>query len=297
MANTIGTSTYSSVWRAKYAKNTLQLSLRSSLIAEAVCKVDTSNSFYIHSPYLSGTIQAVVNTAGMTGTYAVTAQTTVEDSLTVTEEMTYATHVYDFERRLATIDLFQSFVEELGRAVTDNLNTWVVNELCESGTGTYTTPGGGFTTAANWTVILANLLSSVAGYRDAQAGHFLILENTDLVGVIQSQMASGFNFADSALRNGLVGNQAGVDIYVVRSGTFKDDSAGASGFSGTKTWTNVGHRVFGIKGLATYANPNGITYRELDVSLKTGKEIAVWANCGLKVWNKIASTIIDITIA
>lgn len=296
MANTIGTGTYSSVWRAKYAKNMLQLSLRSALIAEAICKVDRSDSFYIHSPYLSGTIQAVVNTSGMTGTYAVTAQTTVDDTLTVSEEMTYATHVYDFERRLATIDLFQSFVEELGRAIADNLNTWAVNELCEQGTGTYDTPSGGFTTSANWTIILANLLSQVAGYRDSQNGYFLVLENTDLVGVIQSQMASGFNFADSALRNGLVGNQGGVDIYVVRSGTFKDDSAGASGYSGTKTWTNSGHRVFGVKGVATYANPGGITYRELEVSLKTGREIAVWANAGLKVWNKIAATIVDITI-
>jgi hypothetical protein len=297
MANTIGTGTYSSVWRAKYAKDMLQLSLRSSLIAEAICRVDRSDSFYIHSPYLSGTLAANVNTSGLTGTYAVTAQTTVEDSLTVSEEFTYATHVYDFERRLATVDLFQSFVEELNRAIADSLNLWVVNELCESGTGTYSTPTGGFTTAANWPVILSNLLSKVAGYRDSLGGYFLVLENTDLVGVIQAQMATGFNFADAANRNGLVTNQAGVDIYVVRSGTFKDDSAGASGYSGTKTWTNSGHRVFGIKNLVTYANPGGIQYREIDVTLKTGKEVLVWGYAGLKVWNKIAATIIDITLA
>lgn len=294
--NTIGTGTYTAVWRTKYASKLLQMSMRSALVAEAICNVDRSDSYYIQSPYISGTTAAEVNTSGNTGTYAVSAWTTVEDYLAVTEEMTKAVHVYDFERRLATIDLFQSFVEELGRALADNLNTFVVNELCEDGTGTYSTPSGGFTTAANWTIILSNLLSKVAGYRDAQRGYFLVLENTDLVGVLQSQMASGFNFADAALRNGLVSNQAGVDIYVVPSGTFKDDAAGASGYSGTQTWTNSGHRVFGVKGVATYANPGGIHYRELDVTLKTGKEIAVWANCGVKVWNKTATMIVDITI-
>lgn len=297
MANTIGTGTYSSVWRAKYAKKTLQLSLRSSLVGEAICLVDRTDSYYIHSPYLSGTLAANVNTSGNTGTYTVTAQTTVEDTLTVSEEFTYGTHVYDFERRLATVDLFASFVEELNNAVTDSINTWVVNQVCEQGTGTYTTPAGGFTTAANWPVILANLLSKVAGYRGLPKGYFLVVENTDVVGIIQSQMASGFNFADAALRNGLVGQQAGVNIYVVPSGTFKDDAAGASGYSGTATWTNSGHRVFGIEGLVTFAMPGGVQYEEKSVSAKTGKEVVVWGNVGLKVWNKIAGFIVDITLA
>ena len=51
-------------------------------------------------------------------------------------------------------------------------------------------------------------------------GMFLVVENSDLVGILQSQMASGFNFSDMALRNGLVSTQLGVDIYVVRDGTF-----------------------------------------------------------------------------
>jgi hypothetical protein len=49
--------------------------------------------------------------------------------------------------------------------------------------------------------------------------------------------------------------------------------------------------------VATYANPGGITYRELDVTLKTGKEVAMWANAGLKVWNKTAGLIVDITLS
>lgn len=293
MANTINTGTYSSVWRAKYATKMLNMALRSALVANAVCKVDESNSFYIYNPYISSTQTAPVAT--IAGSYAVTDWATTEDSLTVTDQVTYGVHVREFENVLSSVDVYTSFVEELQRAVAAAADKWAVNVLCEDGTGTYTTPAGGFTSTANWTVILANLLSKVAGYRDAQDGYFLILENTDLVGVIASQMASGFNFADAALRNGLVSNQAGVDIYVVRSGTFTDDTT--STVSGTKTWTNSGHRVFGVKGVATFAMPGGIHYEEKSVTLKTGKEIAVWANIGLKVWATTATLVVDITLA
>lgn len=271
--------------------------MRTALIGEAICNVDRSNQKYIHSPYISGTTAGTVNTSGLTGTYSVSAWTTVDDYLEVTEEITYAVRILDFEDKLATIDLYQSFVLELGRSIQEKIDIFVVNQLCEQGSGTYSTPSGGFS-STNWPVILSNLLSKVAGYRDPvlSRGYFLVMEQADFVGVLQSQMASGFNFADAALRNGLVANQAGVDLYVVPTGTFKDDAAGASGYSGTQTWTNSGHRVFGIKGLCTMAIPGGIKYRDLEVTGYTGKEVLLWANLGVKVWNKIASFIVDITV-
>jgi hypothetical protein len=83
----------------------------------------------------------------------------------------------------------------------------------------------------------------------------------------------------------------GVDIYVVRSGTF------VSATIGSTTVTNSGHRVFGVNGVATYASPRGIQYDEKGVTGKTGREISVTALVGFKLWAQNASLVVDITLA
>lgn len=261
------------------------------MVAEAICQVDRTDSKYIANPYSnSGT--AIVQT--IAGTYTVATLTITEDTLTVADEFVYAEHILGFEEVLSRFDLFSARVEELSYIVAYTIDKWVLNEMCDNGGTDYDTPVGGFTTAGNWTEILANLLSKVAGYAEAYKGIFLVLENTDLTGVIQSQMATGFNFADTALKNGFVSNQAGVDIYVVRTGTFVD--ASASTVSGTKTWLNSGLRIFGVKGVATYAAPRQIHVDEKQVTLFTGRELSVWGLCGFKLWTPKAALIVRITI-
>lgn len=286
--NTIGTSTTGQTWRRKYFGAKLQQVLRNALVTEAITKVDRSGARYIANPYSSAVTAALQAVAG---TYSVSAWTTTDDNLSVTDEAIYGEHVFDFERVMSNYDLRSDRFDNMAYGVSAQIDKFVLNNLCEDGTGTYTTPVGGFTTAANWTVILSNLISKVAGYESAYQGLFLVLENTDLVGVIQSQMASGFNFADMALKNGLVANQAGVDIYVVRSGTFVSDTLG------TTTVTNSGHRVFGVKGVASVLLPGDFVYDEKGVSGKTGKEISVSQPLGFKLWTQNAGLVVDITLA
>jgi len=285
--NTI--STYTN--RRKYALAQIDTSLRHMLVAEAVCKVDRSDVRYIDNPYGSAPSTVVQAVAG---TYTPAALTTTDAGLTVADEFIVSEHIYDFESALSAFDLYSSRIDEMTFSVKAAIDKWVVNELCENGTGTYSTPSGGFTTPSNWTVILSNIISQSAAYADRMNGLYLILEDTDLVGVIQSQMSSGFNFADSALRNGLVSNQAGVDIYVVPSGTYADETTSTT--SGTKTWTNDGHRVGGVKNTATYAAPRGVQYDEKGVSGKTGKEVVVWGYVGFKAWVPRVALSIDITV-
>jgi hypothetical protein len=125
-------------------------------------------------------------------------------------------------------------------------------------------------------------------------GLFLVLENTDITGVIQTQVASGFSYADAALRNGLLGNYMGVDIYVVRTGTFVTDDIGSR--TGGTTITNSGHRVFGVKGSATFALGTPV-YEEKGVTAKTGKELAYGTAFGFKLWTQKAGLVVDITLA
>lgn len=163
--------------------------------------------------------------------------------------------------------------------------------MCEDATGTYTTPAGGFTTAANINTIMGNLQSKVAGYQDAFKGTFLVIENTDLVGFAIAGATNGFSVADATLKNGFMNNWMGTDIYVVRTGTFVDATIG------TTTVTNSGHRVFGVNKVATYASPRGMNFEEKPVTLKTGKEIVVYALVGFKLWAQKTGLVVDITLA
>lgn len=287
MANTLSTKTL----RDKYRKSQVTQALVNAVVAEKVCIVDSSDLKTISSPYISAvttTVQAVA------GTYSVAAMTTNDDTLTVADEFIAATHIFHFEQATSNFDLFFTAHQALSNSLVQAVDKWVVNCLCEDGTGALNTPAGGFTTAANFIQILAGIQSKVAGYADALNGVYLIVENTDLVGILQSQAASGFNFADTALRNGLVASMLGVDIYVVRSGTFADETT--STVSGTKTWTNSGHRVAGIKNVATYARPRWMTFEEKGVTGKTGQEVAAVCYAGFKQWTPTAALTIDITI-
>lgn len=278
-------STYGN--RDKYFQSQYEIVLRKALVAEKICMVDNSDEKRIQNPYGSqptATIQAVA------GTYSVTAWTVTDDALTVTDEVIYAEHVFAFEDFFAKFDIAASRLDNMMYAVSYGVDYFVLNNLCEDGTGTYTTPVGGFTTAGNINTIMGNLLSKVAGFENTY-GTFLVIENTDLVGFAIAGATNGFSVADATLKNGFMNNWMGTDIYVVRTGTFVDATIG------TTTVTNAGHRVFGANKVATYASPRGMNYEEKSVSLKTGKEIVVFCLIGFKLWSQKASLIIDITLA
>lgn len=176
-------------------------------------------------------------------------------------------------------------------AVAFGIDKFVLNNLCEDASGAYTTPAGGFTSASNVNEIMANLISKVAGFEDTYKGLYLVIENTDLVGFAIAGATNGFNIADATIRNGFMNEWMGVQIYVVRSGTF------VSATLGTTTVTNSGHRVFGVKGVSTYASPRGMQYEEKGVTGKTGKEIVVFGLVGFKLWAQKAALTVDITLA
>ncbi len=285
MANTL--STYS--LRHKYFQSNLQQALYNSLIAEKVCTVDRSDLKTIENPYItatSATIQAVA------GTYSVNAMTVTDDALSVNDEVLDATQIYDFETNTANFDLIADFLDELIYRVSYQIDQFVLNKILNLATGTYTTPVGGFTTAANIAIICSNLISKVAGFQSGLASNpFLVIENTDLVGFAQAQVASGFSYSDAALNNGFMSNYMGIDIYVIRAGTFTNATLG------TLSPANSGHRLFGISNLAVYASPRGVQYEEKGVTAKTGKEVVAYGYVGAKVWTPHAPLFVNITLA
>jgi hypothetical protein len=287
--NTVSSFTY----RNKYMMSTLQQVLRNAVVAEKICRVDRTDLYTIQNPYSS---QPTASSTGLTGTFSVSNWTTTNDALTVDTQVAIAEHVYSHQQTLTNFDMFADRADNQAYAFAYKIDYEVLNKLCEDGTGTYTTPSGGFTTASNIIPIMANLLSKCAGYQGVGTGYFLVIENTDIVGFAQAGATSGYSMADSVLRNGFMDSFMGVDIYVVRTGTFANATLGNG-----DAVTNSGHRVFGIKGLATYATPRGMTYEEVSVAESstgnTGKQLRTYGNIGFKVWTQIASLIIDITIS
>lgn len=274
--------------RDAYLQSQYEIVLRNALVTEKICNVDNSDNKRIQNPYggqPTATIQAVA------GTYSVTAWTITDDALTVTDEVIYAEHIFAHEEFFSKFDVAQSRLDNMMYAVAYGIDKFVLNNLCEDATSSYTTPAGGFTTAANINTIMGNLVASVAGYQGITGAPFLVIENTDLVGFAIAGATNGFTMADATLKNGFMNSWMGVDIYVVRSGTF------VSATLGTTTVTNSGHRVFGISGLATYASPRGIQYEEKGVTAKTGKEVVVYGLVGFKLWAQKAALFTDITIA
>lgn len=285
MANTL--STYS--LRHKYFMSNIQPALQKALVAEAICKVDNSQLKTIENPYItasSPTLQAVA------GTYSISALTVTDDALSVDDEVINPTHVFDFEMKTSNFDLMADFLTDLIYQTKEKIDKFVLNKILSQATGAVTTPPGGFTTPSNIPKIVGDCLGVVAGFAAGVASNpFLVVESTDITGFVQLQVASGFNYADSALNNGFMANYAGVKIYVVRTGTF------VTATLGTLSATNSGHRLFGLSNLAVYASPRGLAYVEKDVTLKTGKEVVVNAYIGAKVWAPHAPLFVNITLA
>jgi hypothetical protein len=286
--NTISTKTY----RDKYRLAKLDALLRRALISEKVFMVDRSGSKTIQNPYGS---QPVATVQAIAGTYSPASFTSTDDTLTVSDEVVCSEHVFDFENTLTNFDMFANRTDEQAFAVAAAVDLYVLNDITEQANGSYTTPVGGFTTAANINVIMSNLLSKVAGFDAQYKGTFLVIENTDLPGFIQAQATNGFSYADKSLNNGFMNSYMGVDIYVTRTGTFADDATTSD--SGTRTWTNSGHRLFGVKNVATYASPSGIKFEEKPVSGKTGMELVTYGYVGAKAWVTKYDLLIDITLA
>jgi len=280
------------MWGRKYRLAKLDQLLRKSLVAEKVCLVDRTQGKYINSPY-SSQPTAVVNTS-FVGTYTPATFTITDDTLVVSDEVVVGEHVFGFESALNKFDFIENRRDEQDNAIRTALDKWVVNELCDHANQTYSTPPGGFTTAANVIPILSNLLSKVAGYEQSYRNCYLIIENTDLPGLIQAFGSAGFQTADSWLKNGYIGSQMGIDFYIVRTGTFVD--ATTSTASGTKTWTNSGHRVFGVKKAATYAAPRGVQFSQFKRSSYTGFELSTEAYVGFRQWASTQDLTVDITL-
>lgn len=288
MVNTLSTKSK----RDKYRTAQVQQALKAAVVLEKVCIVDNSEVRTISSPYITAmttTVQALA------GTYTPAAIEISDDTLTVADEFICATHIFDFEQSTTEFDLFFTAHKAMTNSITTAVNKWGVNELCANATGSVTATAGGLTTAANWKKYLSKIVAACSGYDESSAGFYIIVQNSDLEGIVQDQATSGYSYSDAVNNNGYTTSQLGVDIYIVRDSTFVDATQTTA--SGSKTWTNAGHRVGGVKNVATYAAPRGIHFEEKGRTGYTGMEVVGIAYGGFKQWTPTATLTLDIDVS
>jgi len=269
--------------------NLLQEVLHNTLVADKIAVIDYSDVLYIDNPYGS---TGTVTQQTAVGTYSVATYTSTNDTLTVTEEFVWSEQIYDLEKVAQIADIKGSRMKEAMAQMATSIDKYVVNKICDVGTGTYTTPAGGFTTSANYIQMVGDLHTKFSGYSPAFNGLYVVIESGDVGGLFGAGASNGFGSADTWLRNGLLTSWGGFDWYVVRAGTF------VSATLGSDTFTNSGHRLAGVKGIVTVAMPGGkMQWIEKEVSGKTGVECAMVAYCGVGVWYQKRTLSVDITTA
>ena len=283
---TLNTNTATS-WRKKWMPNLLQEVLHKALVADKICTMDYSDVFYIENPYGSA---ATITQQAPIGTYSVATFTSAADTLTTTEEFVWSEQIYGIEKIAQMADIKNSRMQEAMAQMATSIDKYILNYMCDVGTGTYDTPVGGFV-EANIKTIAGELHGKFAGYSTVFNRKYVVIEAGDVPGLFGAGAGTGFTVADSWLNNGLQTSWGGIDWFVVASGTF------VSATLGTLTAINDGHRLAGIGGLATALMPGGrMQWMEKEVSGKTGVECAMAAYCGVDVWYQKRALTIDITI-
>lgn len=282
--------TEATAYRKKWLSNQFQTLLQSATVADDIMAVDTSNVKYIENPFADA---GVVTQQAPVGTYSVDTFAVTADTLTVTEEFVWSEHVFTFEQVLAAVDVKSSRLKEGLAKMATAVDKYALNALANGGTGAYTTPAGGFS-ATNAITIVSALSGKFAGFSEDYNGKYLVIEQSDLPGLIAAGMTNGFNFADTFLRNGYVGTLAwgGFAVYVKTDGTF------VTATLGTLSATNSGKRLAGIKKMATLARPSDrMVWEEKQISGSFGWEYAMGVYAGVKVWAQKAALTVLITLA
>lgn len=270
--NTISTTT----WSHEAKETTLQRNLESMVVAGRISEFKTGVKT-IENPYTDAV--AVTLNAPMTGGYTPADITTVDDSLTVTDEAIYPFHIRNFEEVFSDFDLGAKHLSIASAKLAQEIDKDLFVQL-DAGAANTIAVAGGFT-AANVIGEVAKLSQHIAGYENALNGSYLVIDASQMPAFVEAGALNGFTFSDSVLNNGFTGKDfMGHELYVVR-GTLPTDVA-----------------IAGIKGASTTGTGvRGVTLEEKGVSGKTGMEYAAYVYFKSAVWEQGKALVVKYDLA
>ena len=272
--------------RREYLMSKLNVNLKTKTVANDIFRIENTDSKTVLCPYITVTD---AQAGAITGTYVLGDATTVDETLTVDRQIITAIHLLDHETRFAEFSLGKQAMDEFASKSTILLDQWSLNMAVKNAGQTSAIKTFAKTTAVDDILELKNL---VAGYEESFDGNFyLVVENTESAGIEKAGAVAGFVYQDRILNGQRVKTLVGVDIHVVRAGTFVDATIATDAF------TNLNNRLFGVRKTATLALNNGVSYEELSVSLKTGKEMRSVMYAGFKNWTPRATLTVNVPLS
>lgn len=272
--NTISTTT----WTHEAKERTLQENLESMVVAKRISEFKTGVKT-IENPYTDAA--AVTVNTPMSGDYTPADVTTVDDSLTVTDEAIYSFHIRNFEEVFSNFDLGAKHLSLAASKLAQKIDEDLFAQLDAAATGANRIAVAGGFTAANLHSEVAKLSSFLSGYENSLNGSYLIIDASQTPAFEEAGVLSGFNSSDAFLSNGFTDkNLMGHEIYVVR-GTLPANVA-----------------IAGVKGISTTGTgTSGVTIEEKGVSGKTGMEYAAYVYYKSAVWNNNKDLVVAYDLA
>jgi len=235
------------------------------------------------------------------------------DQLTVNRKYYTCNYVDDIEQLQANIDIQKSILDDASYQLKNIIDSEI---LWNVSAGT-TAAGAQLNYGALGTSASYHLNACSAGTAEivpifANATQMLLAQNCENFGdwcaVLTPRLASklaqkatglGFNFADSALRNGYVGDFMGFQIYV--SNNVLATAATGGGPSGYHTSftgkADVCDCYFGRKGMIDVVLQTAPKVEIKDQPLRIGKAVIMWSLWGDTVYTRNKSRFLDAIIS
>lgn len=274
----------------EFWSNAVQIPFVKSLAGLEICNTQISNKLTVGDTFHFGYVSDPAVADYTPGTAVTPTDITATDEyLSVDKKKVISFYVDDIERLQAQPDYVNYLVNRSAYLLRDTIDTDILAEYTNAGTSIDNGDLGG--TAGDpitlTTSNVAQLFSVVRQKLDEKdvpdAGDWFAVISPSVAQVLtQAGVGQGFNFADSVVRNGRVGEYMGFSIYV--SNNVASD-------------TSAYYCLFGKKGSIDLALQVKPQTEIKDVPDKLGKNFLISTVYGVKTFTKKADGLVSVKIA
>ena len=255
MTNTIQDGTKKQFWLPR-----VQRELDKRLVAKEVSEVYTGPDAIIHNPYAS---TPVGSDGTATLSYSIEDYEVTDDTLAVTRRATSAEHIDNIEQLQQRFDLAMQRAERQAYVIKDKIDQYIFN-LPVSMSGITNIDDGDFAGtvgnpyASSNSVIddIANTIIEKVGLSNGamDKGMFWVVSPYEITDMASFMQNNGFTVADSAIKNGYMGQPfAGLDVYVSNNLTHEATLGLATNPTATDTVTIAGVKFTFVSTIGTTA--------------------------------------------
>ena len=268
----------------------LQIPIQKSLVALETCNTDLASEISygdtVHVPYI-GKLTADTYTAG--SAMDIQQFSATDDTISINQKKYVAFYIDKVEDLQSKPNYFATLADDAAYQLKDNIDAAVLGEVTAgiefgestASTGSYITGTATQTitaTSGNIDSIFVDARKALREGNVTEAGDWIAILAPGVASKIElNAIGSGFNVADSTLRNGYAGDYLGFKIYVTNNLT-------------------ASHAYIGKRGAIDLVMQKDITTQIRDVSDKLGTNFAFWCVYGYTVFTNNALRFLDVNV-